>query len=462
MKIGDLRDKRVSVIGAGISGEALARLARKAGCRVFVSDGGNVPRERISALEKLGVGFELGGHTDRVFEGDLLVLSSGISPSSPVVERARSMGMPTVGEVDFVFPFLGSPVVGVTGSNGKTTTTSILGHVLNAAGVSTAVAGNIGNPLGSVPLSGETPSLVVAELSSFQLHWCEEASFAGGVVTNLAPDHIDWHGSYENYVLAKRRLIERTGPDGFAVVQLADLDILRGGSGSVRLYPLSWDKVEQGVHLDDAAQVALLLVDGSVRELFRFDQVRLLGRHNLENAAMALCAANLVLNRPLNGEDGRIGEFMAPPHRCELVGRYGGVTFVDDSKGTNVAATVTALRSLKCDPGGTKVILLGGRGKGEDYQVLAQTVSEECSYAVLYGEEGDRIAEALSKAGFNRWSRVGSLDEAVRVAFQRTKEGDMILLSPACTSWDQYPNYKERGYHFRRLAQEVGGRVSER
>ncbi|MCX7827862.1 MAG: UDP-N-acetylmuramoyl-L-alanine--D-glutamate ligase [Thermanaerothrix sp.] len=450
--------KAVTIIGGGLSGVALARLAKEAGARVFLSDSAKIKEGWLSEVKDMGIAFEEGGHTERLFDADALVLSSGIAPSSPVLSHARDRGIPIIGELDFVAPFLNAPVIAVTGSNGKTTTTGMLGHIFASLGVRGIIAGNIGNPIARVPLDFSDSQVVAAEVSSFQLFWCSRAAFAGSVITNIAPDHIDWHGSFENYVASKRRAMERTMPSGFSVIQRSDVDVLRASDFSHRMLTLAWgDGLEDGsledgsIYLDDEAKEAKMILEGGAIRLFRFEQIKLLGKHNLENAAMALASVTMFLRRPVSGDEAGMSTFKSPPHRCEPVGVVNGVVFVDDSKGTNVAATVTALKSLKCPGKGRKIILLGGRGKGETYDLLAKAVLEECSYAVLYGEEGMAIGDALSGAGFSKWTYVADLEDAVKKAYEVAKPDDMVLLSPACTSWDQYSSYKERGDHFKRL-----------
>lgn len=449
----DWAGKAVTIIGGGLSGVALAKLAKEAGARVFVSDSAKIKDDRLSEMKAMGIAFEEEGHTERLFEADALVLSSGIAPTSPVLSLARDKGVPVVGELDFVAPFLDVPVIAVTGSNGKTTTTGMLGNFFSSLGLKGVTAGNIGNPIALVPVCFPDSQVVVAEVSSFQLFWCSRATFSGSVVTNIAPDHIDWHGSFENYVASKKRVMERTMLSGFSVIQRSDVNLLGASGFSHKVLTLTWGHAlgEQDVCLDDDAKEARMILDGQPIRLFRFEEVKLLGRHNLENAAMALASAAMFLRRPVSGEEVNIADFKAPPHRCELAGVVNGVTFVDDSKGTNVAATVTALKSLKSPGSGRKIILLGGRGKGETYELLARAVLEECSHAVLYGEEGMAIGTALSEAGFSNWVYVNDLNDAVNKAYELARPNDMVLLSPACTSWDQYSSYKERGDHFKRL-----------
>ena len=443
--------QRITVLGGGVSGLALAELAQDRGWSVFVTDRGSLG-EGVERLRRRGIPFEEEGHTPRLYEADLLLLGSGIAPGTPEVQEALRRGIPVQGELDFVAPLLRRPLIGVTGSNGKTTTTALIGHLLNQEGVAAQVAGNIGTPLASLVQATEL-EWIVAELSSFQLHWSRELRCSLGVVTNLAPDHLDWHGSYEAYTDAKGNLLRCLSPGGAAILQRGDLDRLPVVPTRI---PLSWEEAPSrpGIALVRSREEAIWFPESGIpRRLFGFDQVPLLGDHNLENAAMAATAVHLALGREPRALPGSLGTFASPPHRCERAGEWGGVRFVDDSKGTNVAAAVTALSSLP----GPKVVLLGGKGKGESYADLARAVKERARYAVLFGAEGPAIGKALSAEGYGHWTCVETLDQAFPLATAQALPGDTVLLSPACTSWDQYRNYKERGLHFCRLVQELRG-----
>ncbi len=436
--------KKISILGAGLSGRALARLACRHDYEVFVSEAGILSPEIRDFFTSMRVAWEEGGNTERLEDADLLVVSSGVHPDVPALRSAREKGVPVSGELDFVLPYLHGTLIGVTGSNGKTTTTSLIGHLLKSAGVDAAVAGNIGEPLAD--FADRKWDAIVVELSSFQLHWTDMLSVDYAVVTNLAPDHIDWHGSYEAYVRSKVKLAERVKPSGAAVVQLSELGHYANCPGT--LYPLAWLDTQMtqqaAVSLDEHGKRCTLLTPEGTKELFTFDQLRLLGRHNLENVAMAMTIASLY--GPF--EPARLSEalisFDAPAHRCEYVDTVDDVRFVNDSKGTNVAAAVTALSSLE----GTKVVILGGQGKGESYSQLADAVKRYAAWAVLLGAEREKIAAALEEAGFDHIVFVGDMGEAVRTAFGKATSGQTVLLSPACTSWDMYANYKKRGEDF--------------
>lgn len=442
---------KIGIIGAGLSGLSLAGLAVRKKASVFVSDLGS--RREIAAVEMAskGIGFEFEGHGPRLWQSDLIVLSSGISPSAPAVKKAQELGIPVVGELDFVAPYLRGRLVGVTGSNGKSTTTALVGHLIQGLGRKAAAIGNIGKPVADY--ADSDLEFLAIELSSFQLYWARELPVEVSIVTNLDPDHLDWHGSYGNYVAAKANLLKMQKPGSWAIVQEKDLGFFND-LASLRQIGLGWgaDGLEKGNRIEMGEREALLWRQEECRVLFHYDRVPLLGRHNLENAAMAMAAVEL-LGLGAESAEHLLETFPSLPHRCEAVASIGGVEYVDDSKGTNVAASVTALGSLP----GVKVVILGGQGKGEEYGSLAEAVKKHARVAIVMGTERERIVEALKLGGVERILSVRDMEEAVLQASREARPGETVLLSPACTSWDAYPNYKERGLHFRRLVRSIQG-----
>jgi len=443
-----LKGKRITVIGAGISGIGLASLAARLNASVFVSEKKEIDGETGRVLQSCGADFEGGGHSGKAFEADLIVLGSGIPPKAPVVLEALKKGVPLCGELDFLSPYLEGKIIGVTGSNGKSTTTSLIGHLLGKAGYSVSVSGNIGSSLADAALLPW--DYIVIELSSFQLHWNTSLSCDVAVVTNLAPDHIDWHGSYEEYVKSKAKILWTLKPEGAAVFQERDRELLGTGNCPGRTVGFRWSSDAGGsseteIIADETGKAVFLISASGSEKLFDFDSLPLIGKHNIENGAMAAGVLKLL---KIGGEyDRYFTDFRGLPHRCEKVAEIHGILYIDDSKGTNVASTATALGSIP----GRKVIILGGQGKGEDYAPLAEAVKKEASAAVVMGEELQKISDALKKAGFNQVIEASGMEDAVAKASSALQGKGVVLLSPACTSWDMYPNYKKRGEHFRNI-----------
>lgn len=432
----------VTIIGMGISGIGLAKLAKSIGMKVFVSELKNdISSDQRDQLEKLGVSYELGGNTEKALECDAILLSSGVSPRSTAVQYASQMGVPYIGELDFVSSFLTSKLIGITGSNGKTTTTSLVAHILNGMGISCAATGNIGKSIADYV--GTSYEYLAVELSSFQLFWANSLKCDVAIVTNIAPDHIDWHGSFDDYVASKRRLLSLQGPEGWGIVQKRDRSVLRRDM-STKTLCLSWGSNDIPWEICMEENQAFLNTPEQRISLFTYENLSLVGNHNMENIAMACAAVWCLINRV--PESQTLATFAPLHHRCELVDEIDGVLYIDDSKGTNVAASSTAMESIK----GRKIVILGGKGKEEDYAPLAKTVAREAEWAVLLGEEAEKIESALREEHFPNIYRAPDMDEAVRFAKSIATCGMVVLLSPACTSWDMYPNYKARGEHFKR------------
>ncbi len=440
---------KLTVIGAGVSGQGLALLAKSLGENVLVSEQKTIPEEVKTLFAKNNIDYEE-GHSHKVFDDTReILISSGIPPQAKILQDAQSLGLKLTGELDYVLPHIRAKnLVCITGSNGKSTVTSLTGHILSRAGLKAGTGGNLGTA--SAKFTQEDFDAVVLELSSFQLaRATQNLRSQVSIITNLAPDHIDWHGSYEAYVEAKSRVLTLRSPDGWGIIQDRDADTL---NPSGKIITLSWTPEPQhkfSGHIFMGSDDAVLTLDGKTHTLFKYSDTTLIGSHNLENVAMSLCAVYLL---GVEGDAKALLEGFRPlPHRCENAGTVDGVLYVDDSKGTNVAASITAMTSIP----GRKVIILGGQGKGEDYSPLAEAVKRECDSAVLLGAEAGKIQEALERAGFREIHRVSTMEEAVKLSQTLAGAGMVVLLSPACTSWDMYKSYKARGEDFCRAVKKL-------
>ena len=451
------KSKNITVIGAGVSGKGLAMLARDLGADVFVSEVKEIKPEIKKLFDENNIKYEEGGNSERAFQADVILLSSGIAPKSSFVQEADTRGIKLTGEIDFVANLIkADKIIGVTGSNGKSTVTSLIGFMLNKAGLKVGTGGNLG--VSAAEFTRENFDAVVLELSSFQLERANILNNYIAIITNLAPDHIDWHGSYENYVKAKAKLIALRSHDGWAIVQDRDVDAIKQAlnlNKLERVITLSWNKEPEHklaghIFMNEAEKCAVLSLDDKAVNLFKFNDTDLLGLHNLENVAMSLASLYLMGVNISNAKD-LLSNFKPLPHRCHNAGVIDGVLYVDDSKGTNVAASAAAMQSVP----GRKIIILGGQGKGEDYAPLAQAVIKYADAAVLLGEEAEAINKALLNAGFNNIYRAKDMGEAVKIAHDIAKANMTVLLSPACTSWDMYSSYNQRGDHFCELVNNL-------
>lgn len=409
---------RVLVLGLARSGRAAAAALRAQGVAVVAHDAS----ESVDTAG-LDADVRLGRWDDDLLDGvGLVVKSPGVPGNVPPVATARARGVPVISEIELGARLLANPLVGVTGTNGKTTTTALLGAVFDEAGWPVEVAGNIGRPLTGLVGAIDDGAWIVCELSSFQLEDVETLRPRVAVLTNLEPDHIDRHGSFDAYAAAKLRAFERQG-DG-------DVAVVPRGFGSV---PGSARRVEFSA--DDPLPA----------------EPRIPGAHNRENAAAATAAA-LAIGVPDEAVARALQAFPGVEHRIEEVATVDGVLYVNDSKATNAAA---ALRALASFPGRPKHVILGGRGKDEPYDALAAAFERE-DRAYLIGEAAESFATALDGAGVP-FVRSETLDRAVAEAAASASDGDVVLLSPACASFDQFERFEQRGEEFRRLVQKLPG-----
>jgi UDP-N-acetylmuramoylalanine--D-glutamate ligase len=435
----------VAVLGLGVSGEAAARLAAARGAEVYASDisAAAGPVEAASRLAAAGVDAETGGHdTERILQADLVVVSPGIGPATEVRRRVADAGIRTIAEVELGWRDLKSRVIAITGTNGKTTTTGLTAHVLSAGGLSAVAAGNIGLPLSEIALQDPQPDWVALELSSFQLADQETLRPDIGVLLNLSPDHLDRYQDLGSYYADKRRLFDSAHAGSRWVLNADDsatLELAEGVEGEVYMFSLD-GPVERGAWVDDAGRLRCRIE--SVADWLPSSDLRLLGPHNVANALAAGLACSLAGVSAAAIAEG-LSTFDALPHRLQPVGERDGVLWVNDSKATNVSATAVALRSFDRPV----VLILGGRHKGESYSSLAADLRHRARAVVAYGEAAPRIVSDLS--GSVETLRVESgIDSVVRAAGELARRGDVVLLSPACSSYDMFPNYRERGRAF--------------
>jgi UDP-N-acetylmuramoylalanine--D-glutamate ligase len=449
----ELKGKKILVVGLARTGLALVRFLVERGARVKVSE--TRPRESFaSSLAALGdfpVEWEWGGHTVRFFaDAEEIIVSPGVPSQIDVLKEARRRGIPVVSEVEVAFQFLRRPLIGITGTNGKTTTTTLIGEMLRASGQRVFVGGNIGNPLIAYAGGPQEEDWVVAEISSFQLEGIETFRPRIAVLLNLTEDHLDRYPSFQEYCRTKGRIFECQTEEDVALLNADDpMTFAYASTVRPRVALFSRERtVPVGCFL---ARGAIWYQDGQGRrERFDLGQIKIRGVHNLENFMAALATAK-ICGCPQEPLQRVIDEFQGLAHRLEWVRDRFGVRYFNDSKGTNVGSVVKSLMSF------TEPIWLiaGGRDKDGDYSPLKALVAEKVKGMALIGEAKERIFSALGDLA--ETVKLGTLEEAVHWASSRAVPGDVVLLSPACSSFDMFANYQERGKEFKRIVRELPG-----
>lgn len=451
----DLKGETVAIIGMAQSGTAAARLARAHGAAVYASDVRADAGVESGAAEvrALGGDAELGGHdVARIAQADLVVVSPGIAPDAPVLIELGKRGVEWISELEFAFRFLAAPLIAVTGTNGKTTTAALTAHLLRAAGIDAELGGNVGAslgpPLSLVALRTPPPAWVVAEVSSFQLAGIRTFAAAVGVVTNLSPDHLDRYPSVEAYYADKAQMFRNAAPASRWVLNGEDPEVLRlpgDAPGRRCLFAREHEPQSEEAAFVREGELVLRLT-GLEHPLLRAAELPLLGTHNVMNALAGALAAALAGAAPQRIAGGLRG-FRGLPHRLELVAERNGIVWINDSKATNISAARVGIASMT-QPA---VVLLGGKHKGEPYSQLAPVLMEHARAVVAYGAACAHVEADL--AAHVPVVRVdGSFEDAVAEAERLARAGDVILLSPACSSFDMFTNYEERGRRFAELA----------
>ena len=448
MQTAELKNKNVVVLGLGRSGMAAASLLLRDGAHVVVRDEGDgkILEERASRLRQLGIRVELGNRFDPSTRFDLAVLSPGIAPERPIVRDLATRQTPVLSELELAYRFCLCPVVAVTGTNGKTTTTELIAAVLEGCDKRANAAGNNGHAFSDAVNETAGLDALVLETSSFQLEKTAQFRPDVAVWLNLTPDHLDRHPSMEDYAKAKARIFMNQTDEDYAVISVQALQWARqvGCAIKSRIITISAWGQEADVWLDWVdGQTIWSRLPECRGILMRMDETNLRGQHNAENVLAAL-ATGLAMKLPVAHMRDAICSYCPQPHRCEFVACINGITYINDSKATNTDAVNKALRSLA----GPAVLIAGGRDKGLDFSTIKEVVAEKVKLAVVIGETQDRICRAWEKAV--PCVRASSMAEAVSVASSRARSGDTVLLSPACASFDMFENYEHRGDEFKR------------
>lgn len=446
-------NKRILVVGMGRSGAACARFLNNLGSRVTITDSADEATLALLAadLRGQGIAVELGRHPAGLFEtADQIVISPGVPHTLGPLVDAGEKGIPILGEIELASLFIEDPIVAVTGTNGKTTTTTLLGQMIQASGLSAFVGGNIGTPLIEYAAMGLRRDRVVVEVSSFQLDTIDRFRPQVSVILNITPDHLERYDDFAAYARSKGRIFENQGTGDVAVLNGRDPVVSRV---SHQIAAQKWffnpqAAGDDGIFLDGSAM--MVRIRGRENAVMDLPSTHLTGSHNMENIAAA-ALATLAAGGNLRGIERALKDFKGLPHRLESVAMIAGVQYFDDSKATNTDAVLRALDAFDSPV----VLIMGGRDKGGGYGVLRDAVTRSVKSLVLIGEAQDAIAGELGDCCRGRVSKVSSMEAAVLRAYESTDPGDVVLLSPACASFDMFRSYAHRGEVFRRAVAKL-------
>lgn len=440
----DFTGKKIVIIGMGKTGIATAIFLGKQGAKVAVTD--------EKPVDQWGSGFEqiakekwlkIGSYNTRILTGaSMVVPSPGVPPNNELLVEAQKKKIPVISEIELACWFLKVPVIAVTGTNGKTTTTTLLGEILKCSGKKTFVGGNIGNPLIEYVDGSQKADFIVAEISSFQLQWIKKFRPFIAVLLNITCDHVNYHGSFAEYRRIKTRIFANQTKEDYAILNYADQE-QKGIARTIRAQIVKFSSksvLQKGIFIKNNNMI--LRIPGANEEQYSLSIINLLGFHNAENVMAAIIAARLCGCSQEN-IIAAVTDFRGLPHRIEFVGEKNSIKFYDDSKGTNVGSVVRALETFARPV----ILLLGGRDKDGDFETLKPLLAAKIKKLILFGEARNRIASLIGKD--MPALKKAKLREAIESAYKNAQPGDIILLSPGCASFDEFANYKERGNYFK-------------
>ena len=449
----NLKNKNVLVVGLARSGVSALRLLLKEGAKVTVTDTAGKDKlvDAVSRLKGLSISYELGGHNLETFlNSDLIIISPGVPYKSEYLLKAREKGIPVISEIELAYNLLKPPIIGITGTNGKSTVTTLTGELIKAYKRNVFVGGNLGTALTDAVLSDKKWDAAVAEISSFQLETIRDFRPKTAVLLNITPDHLDRYDSMDEYVWAKARIFENQDKSDFAVLNADDAytsDIIKNIKSDIILFS-RLKSIDRGVYIkggDIASNIS-----GKDEIVIKTDELGIKGVHNIENAMASIAAAQLS-GCPVEFMRPALKRFAGLEHRLELVKTINGVKYINDSKGTNVGAVVKSLEGFS-EP---VILIAGGLDKGGDFTPLRGLVKEKVKCLILIGKAKDKIADAVG--GLTDTIFASSLEDAVNIASHKADKGDVVLLSPACASFDMFKNYEERGRVFKEAVSRLAG-----
>lgn len=445
----DLKNKNVLLVGLAKTGVSTIKKLNKLGANIIVND--IKPKEKLEGIiEEIdnldNIEYVLGKHFENIENIDLTIVSPGVPLDLPFIEKIKSEGIKIIGEVELAYKLSKNPTfIGITGTNGKTTTTSLVGEMFKKANKDTYIVGNIGNPvIDTVDLTNEN-SYLVTELSSFQLESIEDFKPKVSTIINITEDHLNRHHTMENYINAKARIFKNQDKADFTILNYDDSivrDLGESSNGNVLYFSIK-EEVKQGAYLDKNNNI-VIKVDGEELVLMNKSELSLPGNHNLENAMSAILMA-YVLNIDTDVIIDTLRTFKGVEHRLEFVTNKDGIMFVNDSKGTNPDSTIKAITSYEKPI----VLIAGGYEKQSDFTEMIKYATKNVKALVLLGQTAEKIETTAKEHGIDNISKVEDMEAAVKKAYEIAESGDVVLLSPACASWDMYPNFEARGLDFK-------------
>lgn len=453
----EIENSSFTILGAGRSGIAVAKLLNKSGAKVFLSDGSDREKLKYIDEESLKAGkidYELGVHSEKIFENDVFIKSPGISPDSEIILKAKSLKKKVYSEIEAAYWFCKCPVIAITGTNGKTTTTILTGEIFKNAGYDVKVCGNVGLAFSEIAGDLKEDSVVVLETSSYQLNDIEEFRPNVSVLMNITPDHLDWHRGFENYLNAKLKILTNQTDSDIAVINYDD-EILRKetvNTNSKKAYfsikenlqNIKDPEIETGSFIKNGKVIYFDRSKNTEEVIMETREINIRGNHNLYNTLASVISARYFEIKSEIIKD-TLTNFKGVEHRIEFVRELRGVSFYNDSKATNIDSLIVALDSFK----GNLILILGGRETGNDYSVINDSVNEKVKEIISIGETKEKIYEHFNK--IVKVTKAETMEEAVETAIKSGKEGDIVLLSPACKSFDMFDSFEHRGSEFKKF-----------
>ena len=449
----ELKDKRILIIGMALSGIAAAKVLYRHGAHIILNDIKEQCElgDALNQLEGIKAEYAFGAEPDELLERcGMAIVSPGVPLDKPFVKKACSLGIELIGEVEMAYRLSNVPIVAITGTNGKTTTTALTGHIFKLAGVNTFVCGNIGTPMISAIEQYGPGDVVVAEISSFQLESIRYFKPRVSAILNITEDHLNRHGTFDNYIAIKSRIFMNQGPDDHVVINMDNEPCRRLIKlPNAHVLPFSRkQELDEGVMVKDDYIICRL--NSREDKICRVNDIKIPGKHNLENALASAAIAYAMGIGPDVIAQG-LRTFEGVEHRIEFVDEIDGVRFINDSKGTNPDAAVKAIEAVD----GPIILIAGGMDKHADFTGFIEAFDSKVKALVLLGETADQIASAARRMGFDNIYKVHSLQEAVEQAWHLSSAGDCVLLSPACASWDMFDNFEQRGMVFKEAVRKL-------